>query len=263
FGTPLPLNRWPPWNGRPLTRWRKASSTRKCLTILPRGPPLTKQRLTGNGRTQTVAAPLRAQLATLDRHYTTECHGLQDSATAIKEMTRTHMEREARVASFKAQKQSTAATLARAERIQASFLAGFSAQQPAPPLSAVCAASAAQPPRARAHLTTSVASAARQSPASANLATLVAPLSHSLWLWAPPRFQRLPPRRVRSVPQLLPQPGLWYPLPTHLRRGTPCNRRLPGNSATLRAPHPGRSWSRGHIANPNRHHTPQRGMLVT
>ena len=129
----------------------------------------------GTAEHERVAAPLRAELATLGHHYTTECHGLQESATAIKKMTRTHMEREARVASFKVQKQSKDAALAKVERIQASFLAGFSAQQPAPPLSASYAAPAAQQPRARAHLTTSVASAPRQPPASANLATLVAP----------------------------------------------------------------------------------------
>ena len=136
----------------------------------------------GTAEHERVAASLRAELATLDHHYTTECHGLQESATAIKEMTRTHMEREARVASFKAQKQSKATALAKAERIQASFLAGLSAQQPAPPLSAAYAAPVAQQPRARAHLTTSVASDARQPPASANLATLVAPLRQPMAL---------------------------------------------------------------------------------
>ena len=68
-----------------------------------------------------------------------------------------------------------AAALVKAERIQAFFLSGFSAQQPAPPHSAAYAAPAAQQSRAPTHPTTSVTSAARQPPASANLATLFAP----------------------------------------------------------------------------------------
>ena len=122
-----------------------------------------------------VAAPLRAQLATLDRHSATARHGLQESTATLGELTQTHRECEARVASFEAQKQSTAAALTKAERIQASFLSGFFAHQPAPPQFAAYAAPAAQQPRAPTHLTTSVASAARQPPASANLATLVVP----------------------------------------------------------------------------------------
>ena len=122
-----------------------------------------------------VTAPLCDHLATLDRHSATEREELQVSTTALEEMTRTHREREARVASFEAQKRSTAAALEKAERIRASFLAGFSAQQPAPTLSAIYAAPAAQKPRTRTHRTTSVASAARQPPASATLTTLFAP----------------------------------------------------------------------------------------
>ena len=49
-----------------------------------------------------VTAPLRAQLATLVRHSATERHGLQESVTVLGELTRTHRERVARVASFEA-----------------------------------------------------------------------------------------------------------------------------------------------------------------
>ncbi|CAN0392221.1 unnamed protein product, partial [Ascophyllum nodosum] len=90
----------------------------------------------------------------------------QESAAALVELTRTHRECGTRVASIEAQKHSTAAALTKAERIQASFLSGLSTQPPAPPT---------QQPRTPTHLATSVASAARQPPASANLATLVVP----------------------------------------------------------------------------------------
>ena len=138
-----------------------------------------------------------------------------------------------------------------AERGHTSFLSGLSAQQPAPPHSATHATPAAQQPLASAHLATYVASAARQPPASANLATLVAPPPHSLWRWAPPRSPPFPPRRNRSVPPPLPQPGPWYPLPSPLRLGLPCPRRLPENPEIPRPPHPGRSWSHGPTGSPN------------
>ena len=89
------------------------------------------------------------------------------------------------------------------------------------------------------------------------------PPSHSPCLWAPPRFPLLPPRRDRSVPLLLPQPGPWYPLPSPLRLGLPCNCRLPENPANPRPPHPDRSWSRGLTANPNNYRPPRCGMIAT
>ena len=133
-----------------------------------------------------MTAPLRAQLTTLHRHSTTARSGLQEPAASLEASTRTHRERETRVASIEAQNSSTAAALAKAERSHASF-SGLSAQQPAPPHSAAHAAPAAQQP-----------------PASANLATLVAPPPHTLWFWAPLRPPPFPPRRDRSAPPPLP-----------------------------------------------------------
>ena len=123
-----------------------------------------------------VAAPLCAQLTTLNRHSATARSGRQESARALEETTRTHREHETRLASLQAQTRSTAAALAGAERGHASFLAGLSTQPPAPPNFAALVAPATQQLLAPTHLATHVASAARQPPASANLATLVAPL---------------------------------------------------------------------------------------
>ena len=89
------------------------------------------------------------------------------------------------------------------------------------------------------------------------------PPSHSLWLLAPPRSPLLPPRRDRSVPPLLPQPGPWYPLPPPLRLGLPCPRRLLENPANPRPPHPDRSWSRGLTGSPNTYRSPRHGMMPT
>ena len=194
----------------------------------------------GTAEHERVAAPLRAELATLGHHYTTECHGLQESATAIKEVTRTHIEREARVASFKVQNNPRTRPSRRSSvskppsspgSLPNSWLRPFPRLMPLRPHS-----SHGLGPTSRL-LSPPLLDSLRLRP---TLRLWSLPPSHSLWLWAPPRFQRLPPRRVRPVPQLLPQPGLWYPLPMHLC-GTPCNSRLPGNPVTLRALHPGRS----------------------
>ena len=122
-----------------------------------------------------MAAPLCAQLTTLNRHSATARSGIQESARALEETTWTHREHETRLASLEAQTRSTTAALAVAERSHASLLSGLSAQQRAPPNSAALVAPAAHWPRAPAHLAISVTSAARQLPALTNLGTLVAP----------------------------------------------------------------------------------------
>ena len=111
--------------------------------------------------------PQREKLTTLDRHSATARAGLEDT-------TRTLRERETRLAFLEAQKRSTAAAIAVAERADASFLSGLSAQQPAPTNSATLVAPPARQPPTSAKLATSVAPAARQL-ALASLATLVAP----------------------------------------------------------------------------------------
>ena len=136
------------------------------------------------------------------------------------------LECQARVTAIDTQERSTAAALSAEKRRHASFLSWFS-----------------DPP-----------------PASANMATIVAPPSHSLPLWAPPRLPRPPLRCVRPPLQLLSPQGLWHPLSALSRHGTACNHQPPESVATVRPPHSGRSW---HAAHPSRTTGLRSGRLVT
>ena len=98
----------------------------------------------------------------MDRSSETTRAGIQDTA-------RTLTEHEARLAYLEAQKRSTAAAIAVAERNHATYISRLCAHSRQPP-----PVSAAQQPPASANLATFVAPPAQQ-PASANLATFVAP----------------------------------------------------------------------------------------
>ena len=209
--------------------------------------------------------PLREKFTALDRTSTTTRAGLQET-------TRTLKEHETRLASLEAQKRSTTAAIAVAERAHASYLSGLSAQQPAPANPATFVAPAAQQPPAAANLVTFVTPAARQ-PASANLASFVAPvyvsrlwptsrlrsppLPRSLWLRTPPWSPPLSLRRDLWVLPPLPQSN---PRLSLFQIGQPCRRRPPENP---RPPHPGRSWSRVHTGSLNANRPPLPKMTPT
>ena len=108
--------------------------------------------------------PLWTKIAALDRSSATTRAGIQNTARTLRE-------HEARLTSLEAQKRSTAAAIAVAERNHATYISGLCAHSRQPP-----PVPATQQPPASANLATCVAPAAQQ-PAAANLATFVAPTS--------------------------------------------------------------------------------------